>query len=120
MDNPDRKRRKKILQNLLKNWQAWHSLIEQGGSPFLTLEGEVYHYYDILEGLNSLPPRQRQAVFLMTVCDMSELETAKTMKFKNVHVTPVSQYRSIGIDRILDYLDATPDEQVELCARVQK
>jgi DNA-directed RNA polymerase specialized sigma24 family protein len=120
VDSPEHKRKKKILQNILKSWQLWHAHIETGGSPFLTVDGEDYSFYDILDGLNSLPPRQRQAVFYMTVMDMSELQTAKTMKFKNVNITPVSQYRSLGIDRILDYLDSTPEEQIELCDRVRK
>jgi hypothetical protein len=114
------KRRRKIIERLLKNWQNWGSLVESEGLFSLTVDGEDYHYLDMLTGLNSLPPRQRQAVFLMCVEDRSEHDTARIMGFDNPLVSPCPQYKSAGIIRLIEYLDADSAEQLEMIHRVSK
>lgn len=119
-ESPEIRHRRKMLERILKNWQAWGSLVESQGLMTITVEGEEYHYFDMLEGLNSLPPRQRQAVFYMCIQDKSEAEVAKIMGFENENCTPVQQYKSFGLTRFLQYLDATPEEQEELKNKVKK
>ncbi len=120
MGEVEEKRRRKIIERLLKNWQAWGALVQSEGLFSIKIDGEEYHYLDMLTGLNSLPPRQRQAVFLMCVEDRSEHDTASIMGFDNPLVSPCPQYKSAGIIRLIEYLDANTEEQLEMIRRVSK
>ena len=62
-EDPDIRRRRKILERILKQWQNWGSLVQSQNLVTITVDGEEYHYFDMLKGLAALPPRQRQAVF---------------------------------------------------------
>ncbi len=119
-EDPDVRRRRKMLERILKQWQNWGSLVQSQNLVTITVEGEEYHYFDMLKGLAALPPRQRQAVWYMCVEDKSEAEVATLMGFKNTNCTPVQQYKSFGLTRFLEYLDASPAEQEELTNKVKK
>jgi DNA-directed RNA polymerase specialized sigma24 family protein len=107
--------KRKTIERLLRQWQNWGSLVESHGLMSITTpDGEEYHYLDMLEGLNALPPRQREAVWLMCVEDLSETTVAKIMKFDNVEVTPCQQYKSYGLNRLVAYLESDPETQKEM------
>lgn len=65
---------------------------------------------DIYNGFKILPPRQRTAVWLMCVEDMSEDETSKKMGFQK-KPTPVQQYKNFGLSKLMAYQAATPEEK---------
>lgn len=116
----EKRHKRKLIERILKNWQSWGALVQSQGLFTIVVEGEEYHYYDMLKGLSALPPRQREAVWLMCVQDLSEIATAKRMGFENTVVTPVQQYKSYGLSRLVDYLEATPEIQEEMVAKVAK
>lgn len=119
-ESAELRKRRKTLERILKNWQTWGSLVESQGLMSIVVDGEEYHYLDMLEGLNALPPRQRQAVFYMCIEDKSEAEVADIMGFDNKNCTPIQQYKSFGLSRFLQYLDAEPEEQADMIQKVQK
>ena len=94
--------RTKLLQQLLKNYYQWKAYVEDFGLTYITIEGEEWCFYDILDGLETLPPRQKEAVILMCIEDHKEWDTAKEMGFTKWS-TPVQVYRNIGLKKLLAF-----------------
>ena len=114
------KEKRKIFSRVLKNYAAWKSLVESEGLFSITLrDGEEIHYMDILDGFKVLPPRQRQAVWLMCVEDLPEVEVAQMMGFKG-WPTPVQQYKNIGLARLIKYQEATVWEKFEMQRKARR
>ena len=54
-----------ILERLLNNYWEWYEVYRASGNPELQLDnGVTVNIYDILKGIDRLPPRQKQAVVL--------------------------------------------------------
>lgn len=119
-ESPRFKEKRKTFSRVLKNYAAWKSLVESEGLFSIKLrDGEELHYMDILEGFKVLPPRQRQAVWLMCVEDKSEVEVAEIMGFQS-WPTPVQQYKNIGLARLIKYQEATVAEKLEMQRKAQR
>jgi hypothetical protein len=112
---------RKQFARLLKNYASWVSLIESDGGPHtITLpSGQEIHYLDILDGFAILPERQRQAVWLMCVQDLSEAETAKIMGFLN-WPTPVQQYKNYGLAKLIAFQKSTPEQRITILQKSKK
>lgn len=90
--SPQRKSRKQeivqgqitwqILERLLNNYWEWREVYRTTGNPDLELlNGVTVNIYDILDGIDRLPPRQKQAVVLSCLENRKEQEVAKIMGF---------------------------------------
>jgi len=72
-----------ILERLLNNYYEWYEIYLTTGNPELQLlNGVTVNIYDILKGIDKLPPRQKQAVVLSCLENRKEVEVAKIMGFK--------------------------------------
>ena len=71
-----------ILERLLNNYWEWYEIYLTTGNPDLKLNnGVTVNIYDILKGIDRLPPRQKQAVVLSCLENRKEVEVAKIMGF---------------------------------------
>lgn len=68
-----------LLEALLKNWQQWRANLEDNGVETLTIGGEDWNFYDMLDGIKELPPRQKQALWLILIEDKRPVDVARIM-----------------------------------------
>jgi len=68
-----------LLEALLKNWQQWRANLEDNGVETLTIGGEEWNFYDMLDGIKELPPRQKQALWLILIEDKRPVDVARVM-----------------------------------------
>jgi hypothetical protein len=94
------KEKLKILEGILKQWARWGAFVQDEGLLAITIKGEEYHYYDVLNGLETLPKRQLQAVWLICIENYREAEAAKIMGFDKWS-TPAQQYKNLGLKKLL-------------------
>lgn len=99
--------KRKTLEKLLKNYQLWVSVAETEGTFTLTVDGEEYHLFDLLDGIDKLPRRQRQALVLICLEDMKEIDAAKIMGFTRWS-TPTQQYKNAALDKLM-HMRGRPD-----------
>jgi DNA-directed RNA polymerase specialized sigma24 family protein len=92
----------KILENILRNYYEFKALYEETGIYEITLDnGYVVNFHDILKGLDSLPPRQKQAVWLMCIEGRKEVEVAKIMGFERWSA-PVGMYKRKALRTLVE------------------
>lgn len=91
-NKPQRKTRKQeftrgemtwaLLEKVLNNYYEWRAVYQQTGNPDLELlNGITINIYDVLDGIEKLPPRQKQAVVLSCLENRKEIDVAKIMGF---------------------------------------
>lgn len=68
-----------ILEGLLRNWQSWRAILEDSGIETLTIGGEEWNFYDMLNGIKELPPRQKQALWSILIEDKRPVDVARMM-----------------------------------------
>lgn len=68
-----------LLEALLKNWQSWRAILEDSGVETLVIGGEEWNFYDMLDGIKELPPRQKQALWLILIEDKRPVDVARVM-----------------------------------------
>lgn len=68
-----------LLEALLKNWQSWRAMLEDSGVETLMIGGEEWNFYDMLDGIRELPPRQKQALWLILIEDKRPVDVARAM-----------------------------------------
>jgi hypothetical protein len=105
-DDPD-KRRLQLFQNIYQNYHRWRALVEDEQLYFINVEGEEVYFYDLLVGLDRLPPRQRQAFELHVLLGHTEVETWERMQFKSNYTTLVGQYSMAALKSMIRYYDNT-------------
>jgi ASC-1-like (ASCH) protein len=75
----ERKRRVFVIEGLLRNYQAWQAIYEDSGVETLLIMGEEWNFHDMLKGIDQLPPRQRQAVWMILIEDQRPVDVAREM-----------------------------------------
>lgn len=91
-----------ILERLLNNYWEWNELYKTTGNPDLRLDnGITVNIYDILTGIDKLPPRQKQAVVLSCLENRKEVEVAKIMGFKKWS-SQVGMYKRKALKTLCD------------------
>lgn len=98
-EDPER-RRLQLFRAIFINYYKWQALVESEGVQFLAIDGEEIYFYDLLVGLDDLPPRQRQAFELHLLFGMTEKEAAAQMGFTK-WVTLVGQYSTAALKRMV-------------------
>ena len=82
-----------LLERILNNYYEWRSVYEQTGNPDLPLlNGITVNIYDILDGIEKLPPRQKEVIVLSCLENRKEVEVARMMGFTNWS-SPVGMYK---------------------------
>ena len=82
-----------LLERLLNNYYEWQAIYnETGDSDLQLLNGITVNFHDILNGINGLPPRQKEAVVLSCLENRKEVEVARIMGFENWS-SPVGMYK---------------------------
>ena len=72
-----------VLEGVLKNYYEWKAVCLTTGEYDLQLiNGVTINFYDILDGIDKLPPRQKEAVILSCLENRKEVEVAEIMGFK--------------------------------------
>jgi len=101
-----------LLEALLKNWQSWRAILEDSGVETLVIGGEEWNFYDMLDGIKELPPRQKQALWKILIEDKRPVDVAREMfaGSKRVVGEMAVQYK----DDALTKLVARHDQQKEV------
>ena len=101
-----------MLEAIYRNYQEFRELYQRTGIDEITLDGGiVVNIHDVLRGIDELPKRQRQAVILMCLRNLREVDTAKIMGFQKWS-SPVSSYKRLGLTKIADkYWNIPPDAE---------
>lgn len=68
-----------VLEGLLRNWQLWRSILEDSGVETIVISGEEWNFYDMLDGIEDLAPRQKQALWLILIEDKRPVDVARLM-----------------------------------------
>ena len=102
-DDPE-KRRLQIFRRIYSHWYDWKSLIEQEQLHFLEIDGETIYFYDLLVGLDSLPPRQKEAFVVHILRGIPEREASKVMGTSWVSL--VGQYSTAALKKMVAAYDA--------------
>lgn len=68
-----------VLEGLLKNWQSWRAILEDSGIETLVVNGEEWNFYDMLDGIKDLAPREREALWLILIEDKRPVDVARRM-----------------------------------------
>lgn len=75
----ERARKTAVLEGLLRNWQSWRAILEDKGVETLLIGGEEWNFYDLLDGIKELPPRQKKALWLILIEDKRPVDVARIM-----------------------------------------
>lgn len=97
------KRRLQIFRRIYSHWYEWQALIEQEQLVFLQVEGETIYFYDLLAGLDNLPPRQREAFVIHILHCTPEREASKIMGTSWVSL--VGQYSTAALKKMVAAYD---------------
>lgn len=113
------KRRKAIFKRVFQSMISWRALMEdQGMGDIITApDGEDIYYSDLLVGLETLPPRQRQAFELICLRGYTETAARDLLMPDSKSSTPVQQYADIALVRMIKAYD---DKQLGIMPEVKK
>jgi hypothetical protein len=101
---PD-KHRVKIFEGLLRHYYHWQVLAHQDGLYSITVEGEEFSFFDLLDGIETLPLRQRQALWLIVIEGMKEREAADLMGYTGSS-TPAQYQKNEAVKKLVQYHDS--------------
>ncbi|AON96959.1 hypothetical protein BI081_gp148 [Mycobacterium phage Tonenili] len=105
------KRRRQIMKRIYQYMEEWRAQQEDNGmEPFLTtVDGEVVYYYDLMVGIDTLPPRQRQAFELICLQSYPESKACEIMLPNSQWSAIVQQYSYDGLIKMIAAYDAVQD-----------
>ena len=105
------KRRLQIFRRIYSHWWEWKALVEEQHLMFLEVEGETIYFYDLLVGIDDLPPRQREAFVIHILHCTPEREASKIMGTNWVSL--VGQYSTAALKKMVAAYDAinNPEEE---------
>lgn len=105
------KRRLQIFRRIYTHWWEWQSLVEEQQLHFITVEGEVIYFHDLLAGLDKLPPRQKEAFIIHILHCTPEREASKIMGTSWVSL--VGQYSAAALKKMVAAYDAINNPEGE-------
>lgn len=98
------------LESIFRHYDKWVALYEDRGFSEITLEdGMVVNIHDILQGIDELPKRQREALILTCFMGLKEVEAAPILGFKK-WTSPVSSYKRLALRKLVDRYWSDPAE----------
>lgn len=100
-----------VLERILNNYWEWKAVYATTGNPDLQLlNGVTVNIHDILNGIDQLPPRQRQAVVLSCLENRKEVEVAKIMGFTRWS-SQVGMYKRKALKTLCETVWAEPNNE---------
>lgn len=91
-----------VLEKLLRNIHEWREYYIEHGIEEIELDGGyVVNFHDLLRGIDTLPPRQREALILTCIDNLKEEEAAELMGFTKWS-SPVGTYKKMALKRLLE------------------
>lgn len=104
------KRRIQVFKRIYQNYYHWRSLLESGDvSDVLAVDGEDIYVGDLMTGIDTLPPRQRQAFELICLRGYTESAATAILLPHSRWSTPVQQYSDDGLKKMVAAYDAKQD-----------
>ena len=103
------KRRIQVMKRAYQHLEHWQALREDRGmGDVITddLTGEDIYLHDLMIGIDSLPPRQRQAFVLICLKGYTETAARDELLPNSKSSTPVQQYADSGLVRMVEAYDA--------------
>jgi DNA-directed RNA polymerase specialized sigma24 family protein len=98
-----------ILERLLNNYWEWKEIYRTTGESELKLmNGVTVNIHDILDGIESLPPRQKQAVVLSCLENRKEVEVARIMGFTKWS-SQVGMYKRKALSQVCNKINKIND-----------
>lgn len=103
----EKSRKMSVLEGLLKNWQSWRAILEDSGIETLVIGGEEWNFYDMLDGIKELPPRQKQALWLILIEDKRPVDVARIMfaGSKRIVGEMAVQYKDDALSKLVAWHD---------------
>lgn len=102
---PPSKHRMRIFESILRHYYHWQVLARQEGLYAIRVEGEEFSFFDLLDGIETLPLRQRQALWLIVIEGMKEREAADLMGYQGSS-TPAQYQKNEAIKKLVQYHDS--------------
>jgi Sigma-70, region 4 len=104
------KLRRQIFKRLYTHLEHFKSQVEAGNFPLplvvtIPKTGEDVYIDDLMVGIDSLPPRQREAFELIALKGWTETDAARKMMPWSEWSTPVQQYCDSALDRMIAKYD---------------
>jgi len=102
------KRRLQVFKRAYQHMSHWHALMEDRGMPDVITDemtGEDIYLGDLMVGIDSLPPRQRQAFILICLNGYTETAARDELLPNSKSSTPVQQYADSGLVRMVEAYD---------------
>lgn len=108
-DDPD-KRRQQVFKRLYTHLGHFRALLESGemdmpGIVVIPDTQEEVYLNDLMVGIDSLPPRQREAFTLIALNGYTETDATKLMLPDSKWSTPVQQYADSALARMIQAYD---------------
>lgn len=102
-----------LYESILKNYYEFYELYVRNGLDEIIVSGVTVNIHDVLNGINDLPERQRQAVVLMCLENMREVDAAAEMLPGSRWSSPVGAYKRTGLSKIVERLWSNDDDEME-------
>ena len=101
------KRRTQLFKRVYQNYFHWKSLRETGEvDDVINVDGEEIYLGDLMTGIETLPPRQRQAFELICLRGYTESAATAILLPNSRWSTPVQQYSDDGLRKMIAAYDA--------------
>lgn len=95
-----------LLEGVLKHIHEFWELYLAEGTEELVLENgfivNIYDMKDVLGGIQDLPDRQREAVTLICINGLKEVEAASIMLPGSKWSSPIGAYKRTGLQKLVD------------------
>ena len=95
-----RRVQRRILERVLRYYPQWRAAYEAHGVETVAHLGNEYHVLDILAGIDTLPPRQRQALTLTCLAGYTHEEAADLMGLPG-RTSTIEQHKNAALDKLL-------------------
>lgn len=90
-----------MVGRILRHYNEIYEQYKYSGLEEITLpDGDVMNVHDMLEGIKSLPKRQREAVELMCIQGLKEVEASEIMLPGSKWSSPVGAYKRAGLKKL--------------------
>src|SRR3954468_20760488 len=101
------------LEAIFRNWEFWREQYANNGLEEIRLEnGQVVNIHDVLQGIDELPKRQKEALILTCFVGLKEVEAAPILGFTK-WTSPVSSYKRLALKKLVERYWSQPDEPEE-------
>ena len=103
------KRRLQHFKRLYQHMEHWRVLIESGDMDHIITvpeTGEEIYILDLMVGIDSLPPRQREAFELICLLGYTETDATRKMLPHSKWSTPIQQYADTALARMVAAYDS--------------